>query len=625
MASKRKRQSTPPNHQQKRLKPTGRARSLSRKTQPPNPATQVVPVHLLQWKSVDIVDSLDDYEGFLGLEEVDDVDVIRHKDTGKTSFKAAAAKLSEPSTSDLGFIPGPLDNSGSDISEDEWEGFSDHGDDPGSQETSNPIELQSTGLGSKPVQRQSSQTAKLDELNDGAFKALEDSVPDDGIDMRAWSGLTLADETITALSKLGFSNPTPIQAAAIPEILAGNNVIGKASTGSGKTLAFGIPILERFLEQSMQSEQHKKSFATALIVSPTRELAHQIGAHLTSLCFGHSFSGPRIATITGGLSIQKQERQLVSADIVIGTPGRLWEVMNSTSSVSSRLKGIDFLIVDEADRLLDDGHFKELGDILSALDKHEDLVADAPVENQFQKRQTLIFSATFQKGLQQKLASKKRPNSNLMSQQESVDHLMSKIKFRETPKFIDVNPVQQMAQGLREGLVECPGTEKVCQSKALVGISNRSTGSVSLRHIDGPPKCSYIGIRQLYFCSPPTRTISANPQPPCSGIAFRNGAKGKVASCRALRIDRICDSRSYRRGGSWSRHSQSPTGRSLSPSSHCRYVRASVRSHSPGGEHWFQYPPVCTGGSGGSAKTCGKSSCAKRPIIKQVLHANGRP
>ena len=290
----------------------------------------------------------------------------------------------------------------------------------------------------------------------------------------AWFPLGLSSPTTSSLARLRFAKPTPIQSAAIPEILKGHDVIGKASTGSGKTLAFGIPILEHYLNTHEGGSSRAKAGSdsrespVALILSPTRELAHQLSAHLTDLCSSTGADGPRIATLTGGLSLHKQQRLMKDADIIIGTPGRLWEVIGGSTGIIESLKQIRYLVVDEADRLLSEGHFKEVESILDTLDRevegekgddnsiHSSKVSDT-------KRQTLVFSATFQKDLQQKLAGKgKSSGGDLMSQQESMEYLLRKLNFRdEKPKFVDVNPISQMAGGLKEGIVECAGLEKV--------------------------------------------------------------------------------------------------------------------------------------------------------------------
>lgn len=291
------------------------------------------------------------------------------------------------------------------------------------------------------------------------FKALEEDAEEEGVDVSAWGELDLSPKTLSALSKIGFTKPTPIQAAAIPEILAGHDVVGKASTGSGKTLAFGLPIIESWLEKYGELDEDELKVSrppTALILSPTRELAHQLTEHITAICKEMPTS-PWVAAVTGGMSVQKQQRQLAKADIIIGTPGRLWEVMSTIPEVSTSLKQIKFLCIDEADRLLTDGHFKEAEEILSALDRQQEL--DEDEEQAAPGRQTLVFSATFHKGLQQKLTGKGK--QSFMDESQSMEYLLKKLNFREDkPKFVDVNPISQMADNLKEGMVECAGTEK---------------------------------------------------------------------------------------------------------------------------------------------------------------------
>ena len=290
----------------------------------------------------------------------------------------------------------------------------------------------------------------------------------------AWQLLGLSSETLSSLAKMRFPRPTPIQSAAIPEIMKGHDLIGKASTGSGKTLAFGIPILEHYLlthldeKRKVISSRIERYPPVAMILSPTRELAHQLSAHLADLCSGTNPVGPQIVTLTGGLSMQKQQRLLANADIIIGTPGRLWEVIRDGQGLLPWLKQVKFLVVDEADRLLSEGHFKEVEEILNSLDRAAEDAYDVEgqsshISNGKDQRQTLVFSATFHKGLQRKLAGKgKNQGDDLMGKQESMEYLLKKLNFREEkPKLVDVNPVSQMAIGLKEGIVECAGLEKV--------------------------------------------------------------------------------------------------------------------------------------------------------------------
>ncbi|KAI6891340.1 P-loop containing nucleoside triphosphate hydrolase protein [Hortaea werneckii] len=445
----------------------------------------------LAWRDVAMPDRMDNYEGFFGLEEVDDVEVVKDEGTGKISFLSKEARVAPEQESTGAIDDGKVEN---DDDAEEWTGFDDDDESPGhgTQHDSNhapvaqPNKKAKTNAKSAPANGAASSKA--------AFEALNEDEDAAEVDVSAWRQLQLHPDTMASLAKLKFGKPTAIQEAAVPEVLNGHDVVGKASTGSGKTLAFGIPILERFLElRSKRAKAGEKKTPLALLLSPTRELAHQLSKHLNSLCSNGLFDGPSVATLTGGLSVQKQQRQLKDADVVIGTPGRLWEVMCSGQGTIKALQRIHFLVIDEADRLLSEGHFKEVEEILNALDRKEmegDAVEgarDSPEEDQdaSAERQTLVFSATFDRGLQRKLAGKGKPGGDLMSNKESLEYLLSKINFREEkPKFIDVNPVSQMATGLKEGLVECNGTEKDLYLYALLLMHSKTRALVFTNSID---------------------------------------------------------------------------------------------------------------------------------------------
>ena len=436
----------------------------------------------LPWKSVSVPDHLDNYEGLFGLEEVGDVEVVRDEATGQVACRVKTAVKPHSDTS-AGDDERDGENGGQD-DEDEWSGFDDEPTAAAAPRKSKDGKSgdKTTKADSKrktpPATRGSETPQKLN----GAFDSLKDDINKDGADILAWKPLNLSPDTLASLSKLNFSQPTAIQQSAIPEILSGHDVIGKASTGSGKTLAFGIPILERYLElraTQVQQNQNQRSdkVPLALILSPTRELAHQLDKHLTALCSnGVLEAGLSIATLTGGLSVQKQQRLLKTADIVIGTPGRLWEVMSEGQGIIESLKCIQFLVVDEADRLLSEGHFKEVEEILNALDRVEDNDDEASTAADEEpsaksERQTLVFSATFDRSLQKKLAGKNKPETgNLLKSKQSLEYLLTKLPFHSSqpPKFIDANPINQLAANLKESLVECAGTEKDLYLYALL-------------------------------------------------------------------------------------------------------------------------------------------------------------
>lgn len=433
---------------------------------------QKVNLEALAWKPVSLPDRMDDYEGFFGLEEIDNVEVTRDGENGALSF--------------LSQVPAnaPKSNGNHEVDEDaeSWSGFADE-DQPALQVRKESKTDKTKKKAKAEGKRKPKSAPNGDVTSEGAFSRLVEESEDTGVDVSQWNPLKLSPDTMASLSKLRFTKPTPIQQHVIPEVLAGHDVIGKASTGSGKTLAFGIPILERFLELSQQRKKGKSgSGPLALLLSPTRELAHQLDKHLTALFSGLSTDRPSIATLTGGLSLQKQQRMLKDADVVIGTPGRLWEVIGDGHGVAASLKHIDFLVIDEADRLLSEGHFKEVEEILNALDRDEAQDESDETENATTpratksqassrpaKRQTLVFSATFDRALQRKLVGKLSHRDNLLSNAQSMEYLLSKLNFREeTPKFIDMNPINQLATGLKEGLIECSGTEKDLYLYALL-------------------------------------------------------------------------------------------------------------------------------------------------------------
>jgi ATP-dependent RNA helicase RhlE len=182
---------------------------------------------------------------------------------------------------------------------------------------------------------------------------------------KSFADLNLSPEALKALTRAGFEQPTPIQAAAIPPALTGRDVIGTAATGTGKTAAFLLPIIDRLAG---------KTGTRALILAPTRELAVQIGEELER--FGHA-RRVRGAVIIGGVGLGNQAAHLrEKREVVIATPGRL---VDHLKQGTARLDGIEILVLDEADRMLDMGFKPQLDRVLAKLPK---------------VRQTLLFSAT---------------------------------------------------------------------------------------------------------------------------------------------------------------------------------------------------------------------------------------
>ena len=179
---------------------------------------------------------------------------------------------------------------------------------------------------------------------------------------------------LTAIENQGYTNPTPIQEKAIPIVLNGNDLIGCAQTGTGKTAAFSIPILQ-LLYASPERKKHGK--IRSLIVTPTRELAIQIGESIKLYGQGLNI---RHAVIFGGVSQHNQVNQLKShVDILIATPGRLLDLIQQGFV---KLNDLEIFVLDEADRMLDMGFIHDIKKIIKLLP---------------QKRQNLFFSATMPK------------------------------------------------------------------------------------------------------------------------------------------------------------------------------------------------------------------------------------
>ncbi|HVT60274.1 MAG TPA: DEAD/DEAH box helicase [Thermoanaerobaculia bacterium] len=185
--------------------------------------------------------------------------------------------------------------------------------------------------------------------------------------MTDFSSFGLDPELLRGVEDLGFTRPTPIQRDAIPPALAGRDVLACAMTGSGKTAAFLLPILQRLLGR-------ERGTTRVLVLTPTRELAAQIAEHLAGLAAHTAVTG---AAVFGGVAMEPQERAFrKGVDVLVATPGRL---LDHFQYPYSRLDGLEVLVLDEADRMLDMGFLPDVRRILDQLP---------------QARQTFLFSAT---------------------------------------------------------------------------------------------------------------------------------------------------------------------------------------------------------------------------------------
>ncbi len=229
--------------------------------------------------------------------------------------------------------------------------------------------------------------------------------------------LNLSPQIAQAVRDAGYTEPTPIQISAIPLILAGHDVIGIAQTGTGKTAAFVLPILMKLAElkqtatQAYNTARNRQSGSDrgprALVVAPTRELVVQIEENVRAYA---KHVPLRMATVYGGVSERPQIEALRSGvDLIVATPGRLIDLMEQRVA---NLSGVEFLVLDEADRMLDMGFLPPIRRIVKALPH---------------KRQTLMFSASLSREI------------------EELTH-----QFQRSPKIVQIgrraNPVEAITQ-----------------------------------------------------------------------------------------------------------------------------------------------------------------------------------
>ncbi|MGN6554620.1 MAG: DEAD/DEAH box helicase [Verrucomicrobiota bacterium] len=235
--------------------------------------------------------------------------------------------------------------------------------------------------------------------------------------------LGLDSKILLAVQEAGYTEPTPIQAAAIPQILTGHDLIGIAQTGTGKTAAFTLPILTKLA--SAIGDGHQRS-TRALVIAPTRELAVQIEENVR--IYGRHLP-LKVATVFGGVGEQAQINALrAGTHLIIACPGRLLDLMNRRCADFSNLQ---YLVLDEADRMLDMGFLPSIRQIVRSLP---------------QKRQTLLFSATLSKEI------------------EVLTH-----EFQRSPKLVQIGRRSNPAETVTQLVYEVP---KHLKTALLVHLLN---------------------------------------------------------------------------------------------------------------------------------------------------------
>lgn len=273
----------------------------------------------------------------------------------------------------------------------------------------------------------------------------------------SFKDLGLIPPLLARLTELEYTQPTPIQAAAIPNVLAGRDLIAGANTGSGKTATFALPILQ-YISHSKGSEKSvnqnstnsKGNYVTGLVLVPTRELAKQVADSIKS--YAVHFNGDiKTIAVFGGVSANTQMLALRGGtDILVATPGRLLDLISSNAIKLDRVKT---LVLDEADRMLSLGFTEELSALLALLPR---------------KKQTLLFSATFPE--QVKVLTQELLNNPVEIQLQSADsstlvqrvftvnkgektavlaHLIQKHQWRQALIFVNVkNNCEYLAKKL---------------------------------------------------------------------------------------------------------------------------------------------------------------------------------
>ncbi|MCL2309283.1 MAG: DEAD/DEAH box helicase [Proteobacteria bacterium] len=245
----------------------------------------------------------------------------------------------------------------------------------------------------------------------------------------SFAELGLCPEVLKAVGEAGYTTPTPIQRQAIPVILAGHDVMGGAQTGTGKTAGFTLPLLHKLMPYANTSLSPARHPVRALVLTPTRELAIQVEASVQTYA---KYTGLRSTVVYGGVNI-KQQTPVVKAgvEILVATPGRLLDHLEQ-KSVS--LSQVTFLVLDEADRMLDMGFIPDIRRIMRLLPK---------------ERQSLLFSATFSADIK-KLAE----------------------DMLKAPKLIEVARRNAAAETVKQSAYHCPSDQKRALLEHLVKSRN---------------------------------------------------------------------------------------------------------------------------------------------------------
>ncbi|KAL8121972.1 DEAD-box ATP-dependent RNA helicase 13 [Apium graveolens] len=435
--------------------------------------------------------------GFLSLEEIDEsaygLEIAKFEEEVKSKKRKASKS---------GNVGGDGEEGGVNV-EDGGESGGEDGE-----------EEKEVKFANKKTKKRSRKKKKVEEKWEVAKVVAVPDVPEEDAfedgEFYAWNELRLHPLIMKSIYRLKFKEPTPIQKACIPAAAhQGKDVIGAAETGSGKTLAFGLPILQRLLEEREKADNVSidnsdagakiaaRGFLRALIITPTRELALQVHDHLKEVAKDTNI---RVVPIVGGMSTQKQERLLKARpEIIVGTPGRLWELMSGGHIHLVEMHSLSFFVLDEADRMIENGHFHELQSIIDMLpgvkesvEGHSSHTQSCVTVSSFQrkKRQTLVFSATIALSADfRKKLKRGSMKSKLSDDLNSIENLSQRAGMRPTAAIFDLTNTSIMADRLEESFIECREEDKDAYLYYILAVHGQGqtivfcTSISALRHI----------------------------------------------------------------------------------------------------------------------------------------------
>lgn len=227
-----------------------------------------------------------------------------------------------------------------------------------------------------------------------------------------FSSLGLSKPLLKAIEEQAYEKPYPVQEQAIPAILAGKDILGIAQTGSGKTASFVLPVLELF----QKKQPSRNRYVSALVLVPTRELASQIQEVFRAFSAKLPQKVKSLA-VFGGVSINPQMMQLSGTDVLVATPGRLLDLVDSKAV---KLSEVEILVLDEADKILNLGFEEEVGKILALLPK---------------KRQNILFSATLADEVSHLIKDLlHQPVKILIEEEATVPDLIDQVAYQIEPE-----------------------------------------------------------------------------------------------------------------------------------------------------------------------------------------------